>query len=114
MIYGIYHTICEQGATYQRRIEWALNGVPADLTGYTARMQVRTDYSSTAIVVELTTENGRIILGGTAGTISLMIPATITAALTPGVYVHDLKLINGSMIYRLLQGTFSVSQEVTK
>lgn len=114
MVAGIYNIICEQGATFQRNLLWQSNGVPTDLTGYTARMQVRTDYASTAIIVELTTENNRISLGGVAGTIALTIPATITAALTPAVYVYDLELISGSIVYRLVQGKFSVSPEVTK
>ena len=114
MVAGIYNIICEQGATFQRNLLWQSNGVPNDLTGYTARMQVRTDYASTTIVVELTTENSRISLGGTAGTIALTIPATITAALTPAVYVYDLELIIGSIVYRLVQGKFSVNPEVTK
>jgi hypothetical protein len=45
--------------------------VAINLTGYTARMQVRSTLESAEALIELTTANGRIALGGSAGTITL-------------------------------------------
>lgn len=112
---GIYNIASEQGATFTRTITWKDNaGSPINLTGYTARMQVRDDYSSTSAVLTLTTENGGITLGGSAGTIVLTATATATAALTDGDYVYDLELILGSTVTRLIQGSFAVNAEVTR
>jgi hypothetical protein len=51
------------------------------LVGYTARMQVRSTLESAEALIELTTANGRIALGGSAGTITLTISATDTRSL---------------------------------
>ena len=72
-----------QGATFRRRLRWlSPDKMPIDLTGCTARMQVREEVESTAALLELSTENGRIALGGTAGTVDLLIDAGTTAAIT--------------------------------
>jgi tRNA threonylcarbamoyladenosine modification (KEOPS) complex Pcc1 subunit len=78
-------------------------------------MHVRTLANATSTIVELTTENSRIALGGTAGTITLTIPATVTANLTAGLYVYDLELVSGSnVVSRLIEGNFKVKAEVTR
>jgi hypothetical protein len=87
--------------------------VALDLTGYSARLQVRESYSASSAVLSLTTGTG-ITLGGTAGTIDLLVASTATADLTPGQYVYDLELVNGTTVDRWLQGEFVVSAEVTR
>jgi hypothetical protein len=110
-----YDILIEQGATYSQVITYKDNGVAVNLTGYTARMQVRATLESASTLVELTTANGRIALGGTAGTISLTISATDTAALTSGRGVYDLELVSGSgIVTRLLQGVCTISRNVTR
>ena len=67
-----------------------------DLTGYTARMQVRETVGSGTTVINLNstaTTGSRIILGGTAGTVKIYITATDTAALTITSGVWDLELV---------------------
>ena len=110
-----YDILVEQGATFSQVITYKEAGVAVNLTGYTARMQVRSTLESATTVVELTTANGRIALGGTAGTISLTISATDTAALTSGRGVYDLELVSGSgIVTRLLQGVATISRNVTR
>jgi hypothetical protein len=110
-----YDILIEQGATYSQVITYKDNGVAVNLTGYTARMQVRATLESASTLVELTTANSRIALGGTAGTISLTISATDTAALTSGRGVYDLELVSGSgIVTRLLQGVATISRNVTR
>jgi len=115
-IAGLYNITCQQGATLQRQLTWTNPAKdPYNLTGYTARMQVRANTSSSTVITELTTENGRISLGGVAGTVNLNIPAANTALLTPGQYVYDLELVSGGgVVTRLLEGNFKVSAEVTR
>jgi hypothetical protein len=90
-------------------------GTAINLTGYSARMQVRETYSSTSTIVSLTNGSG-ITLGGAAGTIAIAISATTTAALTaPFSGVYDLELVSaGGVVTRLLQGAATVSPEVTR
>jgi len=110
-----YDLTIEQGATFSLVITYKDNGVAVNLTGYTARMQVRATLESASTLVELTTANSRIALGGTAGTITLTISATDTAALTAGRGVYDLELVSGSgIVTRLLQGVATISRNVTR
>lgn len=112
---GIYNITAEQGATLTRTVTWKNSaGDPINLTGYTARMQVRADYDSTIAVLTLTTENGGITLGGSAGTIVITATATATTALSASTYVYDLELVLGSTVTRLIQGSFVVNAEVTR
>ena len=112
---GTHNFVCEQGATFSREITWLdSEGVPVNLTDYTARMQVRATASSASTLISLTSSGGDIALGGTAGTITIAISATATAAVAAGCYVYDLELVDGATVYRLLQGDFTVDAEVTR
>jgi hypothetical protein len=113
---GIYNLTIEQGATFILPVTWKdANDNPINLTGYTARMQVRQYKDSTAALVTATTENNGIVLGGALGTITITITATATAALPAIIGFYDLELVSGAgTVSRLLQGTATISAEVTK
>ena len=136
---GRYHFTIRQGATFQKRLRWGaypyevercgdqvLNKgtgrpadpadlIPVDLTGCTARMQVRSEVTSPVVLVELTTENGRILLGGADGTVDLLISAADTAAFAWEAGVWDLEIVHpGGQVTRLAEGSLSVSPEVTR
>lgn len=106
-----------QGATFRQRLTW-MTGTPAtpvDLTGYTARMQVREEIAAAAVLVELTTENDGITLGGATGTVDLYISAVATAAFAWESGVYDIEMVapNGD-VKRLVAGSVAVSPEVTR
>jgi hypothetical protein len=105
-----------QGETFRKRFRWASpSGVPIDLTGCTARLQVRPDVESPTVLVDLTTENGGIKLGGVDGTIDMFVSATDTAAYTWESGVHDLEIEhpNGD-VKTLAYGSASLAKEVTR
>lgn len=105
----------EQGANFSKVITWKDSaGVAQDLTGYTARMQIRKSKSATTTLADMTTANGGVTLGGVLGTITLALTAAQTAAMTSGG-VYDLELINGAgFVTRLLEGAVTFSKEVTR
>ena len=112
---GLYNFAAEQGATLSRTILYTdADEVETDLTGFTAAMQVRPTAASGTVILELTTENTRITLGGAAGTVDLLVDAATMEALTPGKYYYDLELYNDSTVIRLIEGTFTVKAEVTR
>ena len=112
---GLYNFLAEQGATLQRTILYTdSNDVATDLTGYTAAMQVRPTAASATVLLTATTENGRITLGGAAGTIDIDVDASTMEAMTPGKYVYDLELYSGATVIRLIEGSFTVKAEVTR
>lgn len=95
---------------------------PVDLSGYSARLQMKRDRYDKAPIYTLTTENGGISLGA-AGEIQITIPAGLTApvlvpAIDPDgeVWYHDLLLSSPApdpTVERLYQGTVSVFPGVT-
>lgn len=107
----------DQGATFSKVVVWK-TGTPAvavDLTGCSARMQVRGKLTDPAVLLELTTTNGGIALGGTTGTVTINISASQTAAISWVAAVYDLELVfAGGTVRRLLAGSVAVSPEVTR
>ena len=111
---GKYNMICPQGATFAKQLTYAIDGDPVDLTTYTARMQVREKHTSKTAIVSLTTENGGITLGDDEGTIDLYITDENTTTIPAKDYVYDIELISSGEVYRLLEGKFIVTSEVTR
>lgn len=105
-----------QGATFRKRLTWkAPSGTPIDLTGCTARMQVRSEVESAVVLLNLTTENGGIALGGVSGEVDLYVSPADTSAINWDGGVFDLEIIHpGGEVTRLAQGSISVSPEVTR
>lgn len=112
---GKYNIVADQGATFSRNVHWKdENGDPIDITGYTARMQVRERYVSTSTVLSLVSPTN-ITLGGGSGSIVITASATSMAAVTAGDYVYDLEMVaSNGVVTRLLQGSFKVTPEVTR
>jgi hypothetical protein len=111
---GDYNIKCPQGATFDKTFTVSINGSRLNLTGYTAAMQVRETYDSTSTILSLTNGSG-ITLGGTAGTIAILVSSTATTALTDGFYSYDLEITSGGGVTdRLLQGKFVVTPQVTR
>lgn len=135
---GTWNTIIEQGASWARTVTWLDSvGTPVNLTGYTAKMQIRLEADSTDLIMELNTTpatgKGTIALGGAAGTIQLDLTAADTAAMSftgaesgsvaegssdaaEGLLgVYDIELTApGGAVTRLLAGIVCFSAEVTK
>lgn len=104
----------EQGTDYDKPIVWKDSaGAPVNLSGYAARMQLRPSLSSDTVLLDLTTENGGITLGGATGEIFLHFTEANTSPLTKGG-VYDLEVIIGGKVKRLIQGAISISKEVTR
>jgi hypothetical protein len=121
-----FNFVAEQGATFAKMLVCMDSSMtPIDLSAYTARLQVRESYGASDAVIDLSDENGGITLGGAAGTMTFLIDAELLAGLSipnvsavPGrppykIYVYDFELSNGAVVTRLLQGTFTVSREVS-
>ena len=112
---GGYDIVADQGATYSQVFTWKdSDGDPVSLVGWTGRMQVRSRVPSATTVLDLTTANGGVTLGGAAGTVTVSVSAADMADVDAGVYTYDIELVNGSTVERLVMGTFTVRGEVTR
>jgi hypothetical protein len=116
VIAGVYNINLDQGATFERNLTVRnSDGTPLNLFGYQARMHIRLEMEDETYLALLTTENGRIVLGGSDGTIYLTLPPEVTSTLRRDC-VYDLELIQpvSGKVYRLLKGLVRVSSEVTR
>ena len=112
MAAGKHNFTLEQGSTFDREITVQENSQALNLTGYSARMQMRSTHDSSSIALTFTaaianpSTNGKINLGATA---------TATAAVEEGIYVYDLEIESSAgTVTRILEGTITVTPEVTR
>lgn len=112
---GTNNFVIEQGATFDITMTYYTDEseqTPVDLTGYSARMTIKEKVEGTTIL-ELTSDAGEIVLGDDAGTIQILVAASVTANLDFEYGVYDLELVTGSTVERLLQGQVTLSKNVT-
>jgi hypothetical protein len=102
-----------QGTTWSLDLVYKRGSAPVNLTGASARMQLRTSYDAPTAAISLTHTSG-ITLGGTAGTIKVSLTEAQTQALPAGRYVYDLELVLNSEVTRLIEGVAVCTPEVTR
>lgn len=126
---GVYDIHIDQGADWSLNLTWKDGtGTPVNLTGYTARLQIRKSYDASATKLSLTSSGGGIVLGGSAGTVNITATKTLTTAIALDYLslfwnddkqaqrmVYDLEMeSSGGVVTRLLQGAAFVYPEVTR
>jgi len=109
-----YNLVCDQATTFNFLFTINNNNTPLNLTGYTGVMTVRPFVGATTTTVVASTANGRMTLGGIAGSVTVLIDATTTGAIGSGRYVYDLVLTTGATVTRYLEGKFIVTGAVTQ
>jgi hypothetical protein len=116
MIPGKLNLVCPQGTTFSRTLTYKLDEDPVNLTGYNARLQIREfSYSQDFVLgVDSSAGSTNIYTGGSAGTINVHLEPEITKNFVPGNYVYDLEIYTSENVYRLIQGKFTVTAEVTR
>ena len=122
-----------QGQTYRWGFVWArpdaastpeapLPAIPRELTGCTARMQIRSRYGA-EVLLELTTENGGLTLGPDAGHITIYaadeqtdeVGATEDPLKSRTRARYDLEVIYPSGdVRRVIQGDLTISPNITR
>lgn len=119
---GQYDITVEQGATFEETLSITdEDGDPVDLSGMTARAQIRKTYSDPTVIasfvatVETPATDGIVTMKMTAANTALLPVASATGYLkVPTNYVYDLELVDGVTVTRLIEGTCAVSPEVTR
>lgn len=123
---GKYSFVIEQGSTTTFEIQYKDNtNTPINLSGYGARMQVRSDVNSSTILLTLSSslqpDGTGLNMSGSNGTtpvqsgsIGLYISAATSSNLNFGEAVYDLEIHSGNVVYRILEGCVKLSKEVTR
>jgi len=128
---GRYPLYIEQGASLDFEVQYLdSEGNPVDLSGYSARMQIRPTIDSSTIYVTLSSSlqpdgTGLNMSGShglkppTSGSIGIFISACTSSLFEFGDAVYDLEIfaptdINCPVVTRILQGPVRLSKEVTR
>jgi len=114
MTAGTYDITIDQGSDYSLGITVKDSvGDPLDLTGYSARAQLRPKKDSTILSASFTCEIGS---PPTDGQITMTLANAISTAMTAGTYYYDLEVYTAGDGYvkRLIEGKARVKQEVTR
>jgi len=112
MAAGVYNIIIDQGSTFSQKITVKEDGAVKDLTGYSARAQMRPTRTSTT----LTATFSCTIATPSTGVILMELTPAQSAAITEGRYYYDLEVYTSGevIVSRLLQGEVTVTPEVTR
>jgi len=111
-----YDIEVDQEAYYSQLFTWKDSNLnPQNITGFSAKMQIREDADDEDPALVTLQDGSGITLGGTAGTILVTMPASETASLPDGNLVYDLLIIDPSNHpKRLLEGRVIVAKAVTR
>lgn len=120
-----YNMTMWQGSTFGTSIQVKdANDDPQNLSGYSARMQIRRNYMNAQVEESLSSSNGEIVINASEGELSLVLPAERTANiwvdLSTGrppktTYVYDIELQDSSgIVSKILYGDLIVYGEVTR
>jgi hypothetical protein len=111
---GRYNITVYKGTTFTLAPIWKIGGYAVNLTGYSAKMQVRAA-TDASVLVELSTDNGKIVITPALGKLTLTLTAAQTTALTSGKYFYDLNLTaSDATVTKILEGVFLVNESVTQ
>jgi hypothetical protein len=105
----------DQNATFSFIVEYKdNNGLPIDLTGATAKMQVRDTKGGSKLAFSLTSPSGGIIIDPTNGKLTIKITPTQTNKLFYPKSSYDIMITdsNANKI-KLLEGFMTLSRSVT-
>lgn len=105
----VYDFTVSRGGTFRAMLRFKQDGEPMDLTGYTAKSQVRVCPDGGELVAEMSA-----IVDPEESVVTLTIADEVTAGIASGVYVWDMKMTDPDGITRYyLGGQFSVLPTVT-
>jgi hypothetical protein len=109
---GIYDIVIEQGGDYALQFVVKDDGVPRDLTGYSARAMMRQKYSDVSPVATFTCS----LPDAANGVVKAELHNSVTKDLTPGRYKWDIELYTSgdSVVFPILKGKAEVRAEATK
>jgi hypothetical protein len=107
-----------KGSTFVKVIQWK-TGTPAvavNLTGCTARMQIRKAVNDDTVLDTLTTQNGKIVIHEPLnGKFKIVISAAVSTAYLFTSAVYDLEIVfTDGTVTRVIEGCLTAAPEVTR
>lgn len=109
--------IIYQGASFDKVFTLSEDGVVKNLTGYEARMSIKELVTDTTAIITLTSSPAAgITITALAGQLRIVMTPTQTKALNFEVAYYDIEIYTAAdaEVLRVLQGTVTLSKEITK
>jgi len=112
MAAGKYNIQIDQGSDFAIDLTVKEDGVVKNLTGYSARAQMRAKKSDTSAAATFTCS----VTNATGGVIKMSLPNATSSSLTAGRYYYDLEIYTASdaIVKRLLEGEVTIDREITR
>lgn len=112
---GKHNFILYQGTTLRKVFTWTADSAPVDLTGFTGRAQLRLTAGNPNIALDLSSDNGGIIVDGVNGKITMYATNDQTETLTADKYLYDLEITDTQGdVQRLVEGVITISKGITR
>lgn len=116
----MYNIEIKQGTTFNLSLKWETEATaespatPVNIDGCKIFMQFRKQHSSSVVELEASTEDGRITIAD--GVINIKVPASVTQDIRTqkGVYDLEVHYPDSGDVYRILEGVWTLSPEVTR
>lgn len=106
-----------RGSVFRKGFQWIIQstGVAMDLTGCSIRMQIKESTCSETPLIELNTDNGRIVIVSAIDgkwTVEILPVDTATIAAIRYVYDMDITFPSGD-VFTVCRGIIKVTEDVT-
>lgn len=109
--------LMHQGSRFEEPVNVKENGQIKDLTGWSARMQIRQYVESEDIIDEFSSSGGtpRILITPETGRVTVLVPGSVTKDYDFGDARYDLEIIdNGGEPITIMEGRIFLRREVTR
>jgi len=113
MTAATYNLTIDQGSDFAIDLLIKEVGVVKDLSGYSARAQMRTTRLSETVAGTFTCT---VLIPATDGKVKMQLPNAESSAMTAGRYYYDLEIhtSGNAVVRRLIQGEVTINPEVTR
>ena len=107
-----YDLTIDQGSTFVIDITVKETGSVKDLTGYSARSQMRSTKTASAVAASFTCT----IPMPTNGIVKMELPAATSSAMSAGLFFYDLEIhtAGDAIVKRLIEGKVNMKKGVTR
>ena len=111
---GKYDLVVRKNEHWAETFTWTdAAGTAINLTGYTAKMEVRAA-PGTTVILTLTTANSRIVITALTGVVAISVPVAVLDTIAAGTYAYDLVLFDAALIpIAFLKGSVIVEDGIT-
>ncbi len=107
---GKYDLVIDQGSDYATTLTLTRDGSAINLTNYTARSHIRATKESSNYVGFTMTFPDRA-----AGQVTMTLPSATSSSMAAGSYVYSLEIeTSGGVVTRLIEGSLTLTREITR